>query len=394
MKGWLLEQGWISRMVAHLKQKCFLLIALLITINGFSDEEKFIDERIRFLEKKQGYGYKNGRYQGLFEADLLYWKAEVDGVAYATRSIVEQASGGVGTVNTKIKTATPQFSYDPGFRLGLGFQSPFDFYDVFIVWTRIETQGNDKIHGTLVLSTPAPGDKVIGDRIGLIKNLTSIPNEASAKCNIEENVLDVQLARGIAVSRNFFMRPYFGVRGVISDIDWDIWMKRKFVIPLAINQDSTELKVKNDFQAVGGLVGIEIDWEAPMGLGVNIRGAGSLVWGRSEEKTKQKYVVVPAGTGEKLKQDFKAGNSFNCLKGMWELFAGVFWETDFAKKRKGDFTYFPKRLRQHASLRVIAGYEFQQFPFAGQKTNTQVDRERDRFTLAFQGFTGAIKLVF
>ena len=381
-------------MMVCLKQKCFLLIALLVMINGFSDEEKFIDERIRFLEKKQGYGYENGKYQGLFEADLLYWKAEIDGVAYATSSVVEQASGGVGTVNTKIKTATPQFSYDPGFRLGLGFQSPFDLYDLFIIWTRIETHGNDKIYGSHVLSTPAPGDKVIGDRIGLIKNLSSIPNEASAKCNIKENVLDLQLARGIAVSRNFFMRPYFGVRGVISDINWDIRMKRKFVIPLAFNQDATELKVKNDFQAVGGLVGIEMDWEAPMGFGVSIRGVGSLLWGHSEEKTKQKYIVIPAGTGEGIRQNFKAGNSFDCLKGMWELFAGVFWETDFSKKKERDFSYFPKRLRQHSSLRIVAGYEFQQFPYAGQKTNTQTNRERDRFTLAFQGFTGAIKLVF
>ncbi len=381
-------------MIGLKKQFVFLFSALCWALPGFCDEEEFIDERIRFLEKKQGYGFSKGRDQGLLEADLIYWKADVDGVGYATKSLVEQANGSSGNVDTHIRVQTPQFSYDPGFRLGLGFQAPFDLYDVFVVWTRFSTLGKDKAEGTLVFPDPVSGNTVIVDQIGLIKDLASVPNEASAKCGIKNNVLDVQLARGIAMSRSFFLRPYFGVRGVWSAIDWRIRVGRQLIALEPFNQDSTQLKVKNDFQAVGGLVGLEMDWSAPLGFGVTIRGAGALVWGRSEEMTRQKYLVLPSESSTVLSQDFKADNAFYCVKGILELFAGAFWETNFSKSDKKDVPIFPKKLKQYTTLRVFAGFEFQQWPYIGQKTNTQINRQRDRFTLGFQGFTGGLKLVF
>lgn len=363
-------------------------------VRSFADEELKVEERIQFLEEKRGYRFKKRDFQAFAEGELLYWKADVDGVAYATTSVVRHAEGAVGDVNTHYKTRTPHFNYDPGFRVGLGVESPFDLFDICFVWTRFYTEGHDKAHGTLVSFVPIPGDKLIYDGIGLIKSMASIPNSASADCGIKENILDLQLARGIPVSRHFFMRPYFGVRSLWSSIDWDIKVKRNFLAPGIFDQDATELKVKNDFQAVGGLIGLEFDWKAPMGFGVNMRGSGSLVWGRAEELTKQKYVFVPAGTETKLHQNYKAVNSFHSLKGLWELFVGVFWETDFTSKKGEKPMLIRVKHKHHVSLRLLAGYEYQHWPWFGQKTNTQVNRERDRFSLGFQGFTGGAKLVF
>ncbi len=371
-----------------------LLLPALLTLQAFADEEKSFEERVRFLEQKRGYQFKKRRYQGLAKGELLYWKADVDGVAYSTTFISENAQGTAGQVETNIKTRTPHFSYDPGFRVGIGLQSPYDLFDVFLVWTRFYTDGSDHAHGTLVPSFPEDGDKVIFDGIGLIKGLVSFPNKASAECRIKENLLDVQLARGIAVSRHFFMRPYFGIKGVWSHLDWDIKAKRNFVITDAFNQDATQLKVKNDFNAVGALIGLEINWKAPMGFGVSVKGAGALVWGLTEERTKQKYLFIPAGTDTRIKQNFKAGNSFHSMKALWELFAGVFWETHLSGKEKMDKAILSKtRLKQRSSIRLFAGYEFQQWPNVGQKTNIQSSRQRDRFSLGFQGFTGGVKIV-
>lgn len=369
-------------------------IAVSSELEHLSNEEQSVKERIEFLEEKHGYRFKKKDFQAFAEGQLLYWKADVDGVAYATTSVVRPVAGGIGNVGTHVKTRTPHFAYDPGFRIGVGVESPFDLFDFALVWTRFYTEGHDKAHGTFVPIIPVPGDKLIFDGIGLIKPLVSIPNRASTNCDIKENILDLQLARGIPVSRHFFMRPYFGVRAIWSAIDWDIKVKRNFLTPGIFDQDSTQLKVKNDFQAVGGLIGLELDWKAPIGFGVHMRGAGSLVWGPSEERTKQKYVFVPAGTDTRLHQNYKAVNSFHALKGLWELFVGVFWETDFTSKKGEKPMLIRVKNKYHVSLRFLAGYECQHWPWFGQKTNDQITRDRDRFSLSFQGFTGGAKLVF
>ncbi len=377
-----------------MKFKSIVFFFILCTFKGFSNEEKSIEERIQYLEEKRGFDFKKRKYRGIVEGELLYWKADVDGVAYATTSITEEARGAIGTVGNNVKTRTPHFSYDPGFRLGLGVQSPYDLFDFVLVWTRFYTKGHDSAEGSLVPAIPNIGDKLIFDGIGLIKNMISIPNSASAECRIRANLLDLQLARGIEVSRHFFMRPYFGIRGVWSDVDWDINVKRSFIIPGIFDQDSTELKVRNNFQAVGGLVGLNLDWKAPMGFGINMHGAGALVWGLTEEKTKQKYLLIPAASDVRFQENFKATNSSHSVKGLWELFAGVFWETHFPKEKEKDISLFTKKFRRRISLRLLAGYEFQQWPYVGQKTNTQINRQRERFSLGFQGFTGGARLIF
>ncbi len=367
----------------------FLLFALIGFLRqGFAQDEPPIVERIEAIEEDHNFSKHKGRVQAVASGELLYWKANVDGVAYDTTSIVMPAIGGFGNLSSNVKTRTPHFGYDPGFRLGLGVQSVYDLFDVCLVWTRFYTEGHDRAHGTLVPALVLPGDKIVSLGIGLIHPLTSVPNFASAKCHIKENLLDLQLARGIKVSHHFFMRPYFGLRGVWSSVHWNIELTRPFLMPAIFDQDAARLKVKNNFDAAGGLIGFEIDWRLPFGLGISARTAGALVYGLMEEKTKELYRFVAPLMMSASKQKFHAHNSFHTVKGLWELFAGVYWESPRLKKKRGE------KRKELPYVRLFAGYEFQQWPFFGQKTNTQSDRQRERFSLGFEGFTGGIRIVF
>lgn len=357
-------------------------------------EEKAVTDRIALLEEQRGYQFKKRKFQGIAEGELLYWKASVDGVAYATTAVVREAGGAGFNLQTSGKTRTPHFDYDPGFRLGLGLQSPYDLFDLDLVWTRFYTEGRDRAQGTFVPINAEPGDKVIVDSIGLVVPLLSIPDSASAKCGIKTNVVDVQLARGIEVSRHFFMRPFFGLRAVDLVMNWRISLERDFQFPSTIVQDDTTLKVKNDFRAAGGLIGIDLDWRFAKRFGIQTRGAGALVYGLSQEKTRQKYRFVAAGSSAESEEMFKAKNGFYTLKGLWELFAGVFWEARFFQDKPDHSLGSSKKYRREMVLRIEAGYEFQQWPLIGQKTNSQLSRQRERFGLGLQGFTGGAKLVF
>lgn len=364
-----------------------LLLALVSLSTGFAREQGLsIEERIALVEQQRGYFRGKNQYRVVAEGDLLYWKADVDGVAYDTTSVAVPVNIGFGTINTNLKTRTPHFSYDPGFRLIFGVQSGFDLFDLRLQWTRFYTKGHDEAHGTFVPALINPNDKIISLGIGLIQELTSIPNSTHVTCGIKVNILDLQLARGIEISRHFFMRPYFGIRGVWCDIHWNIAINRTFASPGIFNQDSTFEKIKNDFHAAGGLIGLVLDWEMPYGFGINARAAGALVYGLSEEKTKQSYTLLPSFGSTSSEQNLHARNSFHTVKGMLEMFAGVFWESE-KFKHKG------KDRKEQPYLRLFIGYEFQEWPLFGQKTNTQTTRERDRFSVGFQGLTGGARVV-
>jgi hypothetical protein len=372
-----------------------IVLSLLLgaTHVGFAYEKKAVAERVQLLEEQRGYQFKKRQFQGIAKGELLYWKANIDGVAYATTSINRPLEGGIGEGNTHIKTRTPHFPYDPGFRLELGMESPYDLFDVNLIWTRFFTEGSDRAHGSIVATTPAAEDKIIQTTIGLINPLVSIPHLATAQCHIHTNVLDVQLARGILVSPHFFMRPFFGVRAVDLGIDWRVAFRRAFLIPSPLAQDETKLWIKNRFWAAGGLVGIDFDWRFAKEFGIQTHGAGALVYGLSRERTRQRTRFLPALATASGAQSYKAHNTFYTLKGVWELFAGFFWEHKFTKKGEKDRLLSSKQPHRTV-LRIVAGYEFQQWPLIGQKTIVQDSRERERFGLGLQGFTGGVKLVF
>ena len=367
------------------KSLCFFVLLFL----RLSADVDSIAERIRNIEEQRGYYPKKEKsFHGIVGAELLYWKADVDGVAYATKSRIVQAKGQPGNVSTNIQTLSPHFDYDPGFRVYLGMQSPFDLFDVVLVWTRFTTEGHDSVRGTRVSGDALPGDKVLFDGIGLIKELDTVPDHAKSSCCFKGNLLDLQLGRGIAMSKRFFFRPYFGVRALWSEIDWHIAASRHFLAPNAFAQDSTKLRVDNRFRAIGGLFGATVDWKLPMGFGITTRVAGALVYGLSVEATRQKYLFLPAFAVNPEEDHYKAHSTFHCTKGLWEVFGGFYWETRVPKPKK-------YRLKEkHFQLRLFMGYELQQWPYIAQKTNIQSLRERDRYSLGFEGFTGGLGVVF
>ena len=238
--------------------KGFFFFLIFLSTRCFADVHS-VAERIEKLEEQRGFYPKSQKaYHGIFGAELLYWKADVDGVAFATISKL------VKSQSTNIRTLSPHFAYDPGFRLFVGVQSPFDLLDVVFVWTRFTTEGHDSTHG-----------KVIFDDIGLIKELDTTPTRAKVKCRLYGNLLDMQFGRGIDLSKHFFFRPYFGLRGVWIGADWRISAARP-LFPEPFAQDSTKLKVNNDFDGIGGILGLWRTGRCPWVLGSRRAGRGPL----------------------------------------------------------------------------------------------------------------------
>jgi len=149
--------------------------------------------------------------------DLLYWKASLDGVAYATTAVLVPAPG--GDVFDDYKTRTVHFDFSPAFQIGASVGLPYDQWYVSTRWLRSYSTGTDHVRGDLVI---APNNKTIFDFIGLIESLDSPPNKASAHCNLKLDLVDIALGRSFLWSRYFSFRPFTGLRGAFVRLDWDL----------------------------------------------------------------------------------------------------------------------------------------------------------------------------
>ena len=325
-----------------------------------------LEEKVKKLEEELGVKRPPPRTSFNFFGDFLYWKASLDGVAYATTAVVvTNADGSQGF--DRFKTRTVHFAYDPGFSIGVGVGLPYDQWDVGVRWLRMHTKGKDEAHGSLA---ETDGNRVILDSVGMLEALLSPPSKATADCRIHLNLVDVFFGRTFLWSHYFAFRPYAGIRTVWIDIDWDIAFKSPITIPSPRDQSNAFLDVDNDYDAVGFLGGFESKWSFYQGFGLFSYATAALVYGKSSERTKEEFVLVPAGTSTKIEQTLKARNATHAVKGVFDLALGLKWEIQF---------------KEWYEFLIRAGYEFFYFPNATQKTVVQNTRIRDRSDLSFQG---------
>lgn len=325
-----------------------------------------VEGKIQRLEQDSGIDTQPERTTVFFSGEFLYWKASLDGVAYATTAVITEAPGG-GFVEDKFKARTAHFSYDPGFQIGMGVGLPFDHWDVSLSWLRFHTEGKDTAHGSVV---EAPGNRVIFDTVGMIENLDTFPAKAHADCEIHLDVLDAVLGRAFLWSRYFWFRPYAGLRGAWLKVDWDIDFTSPVTVPSPDTQVFSSLDTDNRFNAVGFVGGFDSKWNLYRGFGLFSKGSAALIYGKSSEKTKQEFTRIPALSTEEFEQTLHAKNSTHTIKSVFDISVGIKWEGDMTKK---------------SHFLAWAGYEFFYWPNVTQKTISQMSRSRDRADLGFEG---------
>src|SRR5579871_2675914 len=81
-------------------------------------------------------------YHLFLTGDLLYWKAEENGLTYAFKAKNPSISAINGTLHLK----EPHFNWDLGFRAGFGFILPHDHWDLYFNWTRLYAAAHSHIN--------------------------------------------------------------------------------------------------------------------------------------------------------------------------------------------------------------------------------------------------------
>jgi len=137
--------------------------------------------------------------------DFLCFKAKENGLYYA------HAVAGPGSqnldpseydINGGLQKVVPD--WDPAFRLGLGFNLPYDDWDFFAQWTHLKTDAKHSTNDELVMLWAHSN----------IHHFHYKSRWAKAKWKLKLNMFDMDLGRGFYIGERFSLRPSFGIATV------------------------------------------------------------------------------------------------------------------------------------------------------------------------------------
>lgn len=211
-------------------------------------------------------------------ADWLYWKVQQDGMRVGTITLLPAVDAPVQETFTR--TVRPNFKYDSGFRVNLGYELPCDCWDVNVAYTYMPSHAK-----TTFFAAESPlesfGGVVVANNIGL-----STATTFGSKWNFHMNNIDLDIGRTVCFGECLNVRPHVGFRATWFDEKF-----RSFGIDTfggeALFGRATSAKEK--FQGYGVEAGLWGDWK--LGYGISLVGhfGGSILY--SEYKVKASQVA-------------------------------------------------------------------------------------------------------
>ncbi len=275
----------------------------------------------------------------------FYWNAHQDGMEYAIDDHVKnpKTSGGdapvsrIEQLNNIIDAdyETPNFDWDFGFKVGLGYNTPCDGWDFGVTWTWYRGKANDHIeaeaddnHTLLPLwsaFSPAGGSLVYATDI-------------ETHWKLQLNLVDIELGREYWTSKYLSLRPFVGLRIAYIKQDFEIQHKGG-----AFSADTTqtdlqdafnnEVDLDNNFKGVGVRAGFDTVWNFGCGWGIYGNFAAAIVYGRFDldHDEEIRRAVSPH---DKIKV-LETKESFRASRGIVDLALGIQWRSLFCDCQYG-----------------------------------------------------------
>ncbi len=255
-----------------------------------------------------------------FEFDVLWWRSENQGFSVGLNESSNGQFNPAVPGSTNIGTILRVFpQWDPGFKLGLGWNSDFDRWDLFASWTWYQNFSKT----TTVRSDIALGS-ISNDGLYPLWPVSNSAlygpyRRAYSSWKMLYNAIDLELGRAYFVTRNLTVRPQWGARGA--------WIHQKFVSSFTeflqtTGYDEQDFHGKNNWWGVGPRVGIQSDWLIAQGLRVIGRAATALLYGKTSVYFRSEKEEVGSSA---LIVDKRFVDSFYEMVPNLQLYMGLGW---------------------------------------------------------------------
>lgn len=173
--------------------------------NGSMDDQVYPK---MYLQSARGCHSENGPY---FDVEFLWVRPVEDGLDYGWE--VTNPTVQTGSSARNIKVYGQDFSYEPGFRVGLGYNFGFDKWDVYANYTWLYSYNSDSVNGEVVGThrTIVGLQSLIPINNGSLQYTTF--ENARSLWQLQFNAWDLDLGRNYYVGQHFSVRPTWGLKG-------------------------------------------------------------------------------------------------------------------------------------------------------------------------------------
>lgn len=329
-------------------------------------------------------------YQGLdcnwglsVRGDFLYWAARESAFAYCVKATT---LGNTGLPNNlemlvPVKNYYLPTKWSPGFRVGLGYTTSCDGWDLELLWTRFHshTKGTTTVpKGYMAGSDPRfPG---VNEEC-LINPWTHVAfyagtlfsfDQVSNKWKLKFDQLDLDIGKQYWVSPCFTLRPYGGIRAAWIHSNYTLSSERNFAVPSIGGPALFKDFLKANTWGVGLLGGAQSSWffSSCFSLFLNIDAA--LLW--SELNSKREFQDTLINTPQNAFVHFSWPSKFHLLQPALDLGIGLRWLEDWCCNRFR--TSIDVSWEQHIWFNYVYRYN---------DSNTFLDSSKTPIFLGFSG---------
>ena len=177
--------------------------------------------------------------QMFITAEFIYWAIREDNLGFAFTNVPSSVATGLTTPTTKRGSVEhPDWNMRPGFKVGIGWMSDCDGWDLYLnyTWLRtrstresVSTPSDDRIINDMNWTTQSTGQNSLStSRFGSISRMTGAWEH-------DLNVLDLELGRNFFISECLHLRPHFGFKGS--------WRKQSMDVTATGTSDSSSSPV-------------------------------------------------------------------------------------------------------------------------------------------------------
>ncbi len=249
--------------------------------------------------------------------DFLYWRANVHGIPYVLKAPVHDTS----TMYPKGgQLENPRFDWNYGFRIGAGWNTCHDDWDLILDWTRIHlsADGHTKATSTKFLF-PTFSDSIIAP----------LPiNSAKEYWHLHLNLVDLELGRECFLGKAFTLRPHIGLRTAWIDQKFDFEYDGQFGISASSFNDVT---YHIDFWGLGLRGGLDSQWKLRWGFSIFGDFALSLLYGNfSIDRRNDLSAIFLSAPFFINDSNYE---SFQLARAIADLAMGLRWDYMFLKDR-------------------------------------------------------------
>jgi hypothetical protein len=209
-------------------------------------------------------------------ADFIWWKPTQQGLEYASSGVINNLGE---SLTTRGNVHSPNFSFTPGFKVGLGVNLPYDGWDLTAEYTWIRDNHNkdtvSKSNGNISPSV------FIGSNLITPQNIASIGDITRAVCHwdFRFNVIDAELGRSHYISQHLILRPFIGLKGTWQTHIWKANYTANSVTANGSTSSGTARMYQNhQLWGIGARSGLDTTWNLTDAFSIFGNFALSAVW--------------------------------------------------------------------------------------------------------------------